>query len=59
MFSGLSTVNCDEVEMFSQKNSNESEFKGCSSTRHGFSQEELNDLVRDLNLSKKSAELAL
>jgi DNA gyrase/topoisomerase IV subunit B len=35
----------------------ESEFEGCNPTLQGFSQGELNDLIRDLNLSKKSAEL--
>ena len=61
VFSGPSTSNCDDVEMLeesdNQTSSSESEFEESSSTKQGFSQEELNDLVRDLNLSKKSAEI--
>ncbi|XP_071052774.1 uncharacterized protein [Onthophagus taurus] len=51
----------DDVEMLdvssSSEHSSESEFEESSPTRKGFSQSELNDLIRDLNLSKKSAEL--
>lgn len=59
IFSTLSNVTCDDVEMLDIQNSSgsESEFEECSPTMRGFSQAELNDLIRDLNLSKRSAEL--
>lgn len=47
VFSGPSTANCDDVEMLegsdNQTSSNESEFEESSSTKQGFSQEQLND----------------
>ena len=61
VFSGRSTASCDDVEILegsdNQTSSIESEFEESSSTDEGFSQEELNYFVRDLNLSKKFAEI--
>lgn len=59
IFSALSNQDNDDFEMLDthSNSASESEFEGCSPTLQGFSQGELNDLIRDLYLSKKSAEL--
>lgn len=61
VFTSLSAEYSNDVEMldsYSQNDNNsENEFEECSSTFQGFSQGEQNDLIRDLHLSKKSAEL--
>lgn len=40
--------------MGSQTSSNHSEYEECRSTEHGYSQEKLNDLICELNISKTS-----
>lgn len=61
VFSRPSTSNGDDFEMLEgssgQSSSSGSEFEEDVSKKPGFSQDELNDLVRDLNLPKISAEL--
>lgn len=59
IFRTFSNLTCDDVEMIDIQSDSDSEFEYCSATAtvRGFSQGELNDLIRDLNLSKKSAEL--
>lgn len=58
----LPSIYSDDIEILSSQStssnsSSECEFKECSSLPEMFSQSELNDLIRDLNLSKKSSEI--
>ncbi|CAH1102922.1 unnamed protein product [Psylliodes chrysocephalus] len=48
------TSKSDEVRRI--KSENDSEFKADLTTHQRFNQQELNDLIRDLNLSQESAE---
>ncbi|CAH1112977.1 unnamed protein product [Psylliodes chrysocephalus] len=51
-----SILKVEEIED-QYSNSSESEYEGIQSTPQQFSQEELNDLIRDLGLSKQASEL--
>ncbi|CAH1106397.1 unnamed protein product [Psylliodes chrysocephalus] len=55
----LPDVSMSEVEAIEDqyRNSSESEYERIQSTSQQFSQEELNDLIRDLALSKQASEL--
>ncbi|CAH1104021.1 unnamed protein product [Psylliodes chrysocephalus] len=52
----VSMLEVEEIED-QYSNSSESEYKGIQSTPQQFSQEELNDLIRDLGLSKQTSQL--